>query len=216
MSQPNVKRHVAAHDMALEKARTDFLSKQPDVMAAAAAAQFDPQSNTITIPYLGRPYTVNCVSADVTPAGHDVELSVIEHAVILHNLITATGRALSGNLVSYREFRKVGASGNNGLECDDIGAFYRIYGDKPELLYKVLDVLPGERVKNGDAAVRIDILPRVPVVFVLWASEEGIPAEITALYDAYALDYLSLEDLAGVASFTIDYFVALYGRNFEV
>jgi len=188
----------------MEKAVSDFLERDKQIMADCAGAVFDSDSNTIETVFIGRPYSVDCNTSAVRPNGHAAELEGIEPAVVLHNLIIASGRELSGSLVTFADFRKVGRAGGPGMKRNVTDAFTRYFGSEPELLYKLLEEFPGERATQGDASIKINLCPRVPVVFAIWAGEDDIiPPECTVLFDAYAPDYLPLEDLAALPDFAI-------------
>lgn len=50
----------------------------------------------------------------------------------------------------------------------------------------------------GDAAFEVRALPRVPLVYVLWAADEEFPARVRVLFDATADQQLPLDALWGL------------------
>lgn|GEM_PF-4335305 len=188
----------------MEKAVSDFLAGDKQVMARCAGASYDPGSDSIETVFIGRPYSIDCSTGAVQPKGHATELQGIESSVVLHNLIVASGRELSGRLVTFADFRKVGRAGGPGMKKNVTNAFIQYFGSQPELLYQLLEEFPGERTELGDASIKVNLCPRVPVVFTIWAGEDDIiPPECTVLFDAYAQDYLPLEDLAALPDFAM-------------
>lgn len=63
----------------------------------------------------------------------------------------------------------------------------------PELLYKAAEVFSYEKVDVGDVAVKVYVLPRVPIVVTVWLGEEGIPPSISILFDKSVSNYLECE-----------------------
>ena len=72
-------------------------------------------------------------------------------------------------------------------------AFEVVFGYEPELLYKAAESFEYIPVDYGDAAVKIYVLPRVPITIGVWAGEEGIPPSTTILFDKSITNYLDCE-----------------------
>lgn len=59
------------------------------------------------------------------------------------------------------------------------------FGDDPEGFIARAIQLGGTRTRDeGDGAVRLWLLPKVPVKLILWRSDEELPAALTVLFDA--------------------------------
>ena len=52
----------------------------------------------------------------------------------------------------------------------------------------------------GDAAIVMDVFPRLPLTYVIWEGDEEMPANGTILFDQTAQYYLPTEDLVVVAA----------------
>ena len=72
----------------------------------------------------------------------------------------------------------------------------KVFGVNPQLLYTTAEPFNYKSVDIGDAAVKVYTLPRVPVVLVIWAGEEGLPPSSEILFDKSAPHYLSEETSA--------------------
>lgn len=68
-----------------------------------------------------------------------------------------------------------------------------LFGSDPQLLYRAAKPFNYQPIEIGDAAVKIYALPKVPVVLVVWAGEEGIPPSAEILFDKTAPNYLGSE-----------------------
>ncbi len=213
---PQDKQEFGTYTASLKKAHSDFLSGDFAQMAQNAGASYVAEKNVIETVFIGLPYSVSCEDALVWPIGHEAELSPIDQSVVLHNLLVASGRKLSGELVTFRQFRKVGrAGGPAGKEEGD--EFARIYTGQPALLDKLLEVYPGKRSNHGDASIEILALPRLPLTIVLWEGEDNIiPPSCNILMDSTAGDYLPLEDLSAIGPFALEKFVELANNGFKI
>ncbi len=81
------------------------------------------------------------------------------------------------------------------------------FADAAPALETAATAIGGRRVDAGPADIgyRIDVLPRVPMLLLVWHPEEGFPAHGSLLLDRSALDYLDQEALVFAAE-------ALVGR----
>ena len=185
--------------LAYEKACTDLSAKNPEEMAANSGAGFDSANNLFTLTYLNEVYTVSYPDGEVSYACRQDQVPVAAKVVILHYLLTAGGQLLSGQLISFKEIPggMIYLQPFNGRV---LGGFKAIFGKKAGLLIKAGEKLGGRLEKYGDAAVTVDVLPQVPVTYVIWEADEEFPANATALFDATASYYLPTEDLVVAAA----------------
>lgn len=75
-------------------------------------------------------------------------------------------------------------------------AVEKLFGGDPQLLYRAARPFNYTTVEIGDAGIKVYALPRVPVVLVIWAGEEGIPPSSEILFDKTAPNYLGSETSA--------------------
>lgn len=180
----------------LALAKEKFIGLNHAAMAAASGSVYHAERNAIESRYLDMPYLVSCEDAGAAPAGHDGKLTQTEHAILLHYLTDATGRPLTGEYATIRDFKE-SLILRSSFSREINQALEKACGHNPEMIYKALDVVRGEKVPLGDAAIRVNIFPRFPATFVLWAGDGEIPASASVLFDKRAKDYLSnLEDIA--------------------
>ncbi len=72
-----------------------------------------------------------------------------------------------------------------------------ITGDRAASLGR-LALAGGERARLGDGSFYFRVLPRLPLMCVLWLGDEDVPPGANILFDAAAGAYLPGEDLAYV------------------
>ncbi|MCX7926735.1 MAG: DUF3786 domain-containing protein [Candidatus Omnitrophica bacterium] len=75
------------------------------------------------------------------------------------------------------------------------------FGHNPLDLYNCLKHLPGEKVKQADAAIRLEVFPEVPVLIEIWGEDEELPAEVNMLFDQNISQVFCTEDIAVLAGF---------------
>lgn len=174
-----------AWDIAQARLRAVDIARQ--CLNSGALRQSD---GSIQVSYLNQSCNIIPTTGEVLPSS----LSLREKILILHYFTRATGappagkqitfRDLPGGLVYYPTFMKrtiqplVNAFGKDAPRLTEAG--------------KTLGARPGE---IGDAALIIDIFPRVPVHFILWAGDEELTPDLNLLLDANILAYLESEDV---------------------
>lgn len=188
------------YQLAYEKACVNLAAKNPEEMAVNSGAEFDSSRNVFTLRYINEVYTVSYPDGDVKFAARQEEpVPVAAKVVILHYLLTANGQPLSGQLVSFKEIPggMIYLQPFNGRV---LGGFKAIFGKNAGLLAKVGEKLGVPFAKYGDTAVTMEVLPRIPITYVIWEGDEEFPANATVLFDATAQYYLPTEDLVVAAA----------------
>lgn len=187
------------YQLAYEKACASLATRTPEEMAANSGAEFNSEKRTFTLQYINEIYTVSFPDGEVNFAGRQDAVPVTAKVVLLHYLLTAKGQPLAGKLISFKEVPggMIYLQPFNGRV---LGGFKAIFGKNASLLNKVGEKLGVQFAKFGDTAVTLNILPRVPVTYVIWEGDEEFPANATALFDATAQYYLPTEDLVVAAA----------------
>ena len=78
-----------------------------------------------------------------------------------------------------------------------------VFGDNPAKLLGAGLALGGAAAGYGDCGIELNILPRLPVVFAVWAGDEEFGPRATVMYDATAPRYLPTEDLVVATAFAV-------------
>lgn len=185
--------------LAYEKACVGLAAKNAVEMAENSGAIYDETQNAFLIKYINEEYIVSYPDGEVVFANRQDSVPVPVKVVLLHYLLTATGHPLSGHLVSFKEIPggMIYLQPFNGRV---LGAFKAFFGKDAKRLLRAGEQVGGRVAKFGDAAITLDILPRVPVTYVIWQGDEEFPTNATALFDASAQYYLPTEDLVVAAA----------------
>ncbi len=183
-----------AYDLAYRKACADFARWQPADMAASGGAGFDPAAAAIGLRYAGDDYIIRWPGGEVMTAGGE-PAPTTAGIVLLHYLLRAGGQPLANRLISFKEIPNGGMIYLDAYNKRIIGYLLAVFGGRPALLPEAGRLLGGAAAAFGHYGLRLDVLPRLPVTFVLWAGDDELPATATVLYDASASFYLPTEDL---------------------
>jgi len=135
-------------------------------------------------------------------------VSLVTKIILLHYLIKADGRPLSGQLIPYKEIRGgmlyAGVFARRAVE-----PLIPVFGQSPERFLDVGFRLGGDKGEYGDVSFVLLALPRIPMTYVLWKGDEEFPATIQLLFDKSVEGYLSLEDIVVVSEMATSRLIAL-------
>ena len=117
--------------------------------------------------------------------------------LFLHYLLTADGRPLTGEWVSFRELPD-GLFYQQAFRQRSLLPLEGKFGHNRPAFERAATALGGEKLDLADSSFRFSALPRVPLAALLWMGDEEFPPSVQILFDASAGGYLPTEDLAMV------------------
>ncbi len=186
--------YAPALELALKKFRACFLE---DIKQYSG---YSLKGDRFQIDFLGQQLEVEYPSGKFLPQPSTAaEPPVFMQILILHYLADTTKTVRSGRLISFKDL----SGGNIYIEPFNKRAVLplaRLFGDAPRRLLEVAALIGGKEAAYGDAAVIIDVFPRIPVTLILWGSDEEFAASANILFDASAARILPTEDYAVLAS----------------
>lgn len=194
-----IKGYIAAYKMACE----ELTKRSPAQICLNAAVSFCTDEDIFLVKYLGRDYQISLQTGDVSGVGSGVEVSASVKVLLLHYLLNASNRPLSGNMISFRDLKNGAAIYYPNFYKRAVIPLIRTFGDCAEDIYKASAELNGVKEKYGHASVTVNVLPMVPVTFVLWEGEDDIPASGTILFDDSIEYFLPAEDIVCAGSFGV-------------
>jgi hypothetical protein len=181
-----------------EKGWKDLLQLDPLEVCSRSLATYDRESRKYTLRVLTVDYDVILGDRAVMPAGKTdagiTDLGLEFRIMVLDYLANCKEISLSGRLVSGAQL-KAGEfffRGTHGLELD---ALVNAFGNKPEQFKNTGLLLGGKSLELGDASFQLLVLPRVPIVYVLWAADEEFSARLSILFDSTADSHMHLDTL---------------------
>lgn len=148
----------------------------------------------ITLDYIGRQYEVTVPDVEISLAGGEEEVSLVDQILILHYLLQAKGTPLSKEMIGYKHLPG-GSVYFPTFSKRAIKPVVDRFGKEPSRLLGAAAALGGREAEYGDVAVTIDAFTRVPITFVLWRGDEEFPADGNILFDSTVSDYLTTDDI---------------------
>jgi len=192
-----------AYELAYNKACEDFQRWDCRDMAASSGSIFDAPTNTILIKYVNENYKISFPSGAVTYAEKQEVVPITVKIVLLHYLVRAGGQPLKNTWISFKDISAGGMLYSEPFTKRVINYLMNIFGNKPQTLLQAGTLLGGTSATCGDYGVQINVLPRLPIIYALWAGDDEFMPRATVLFDATAPFYLPTEDLVVAAAFGV-------------
>lgn len=165
----------------------------PPAQARRSGGEWEAQKGQVFLLFLGCKFTLDVASGEINYFKQEGEVPLWAKIILLHYFNTAKGTPLKEELITFRQL-----PGGNvyypNFTKRVTGRLAREFGKNPAAFLAAGEKLGGEKAPYGDASFKLQALPYVPLVFVLWEEAEGFPAEGNVLFDASVGDYLSTED----------------------
>ena len=187
------------------------LDRQQTSQRAKCQYLTDPERYVIKL--LNTEYIVNLTAQQIfstQPSSQPAEF--LEQLCLLAYLINARELPLADKLVSA-ESLPGGAFFFRGPHTLPTRKLEETFGSKPDLLYEASAHLNAKQCDFGDASVKLFVLPRVPLTFVIWVADEEFPARASILFDETAGSHLLLDALLAAANLAVDALVKAAGQS---
>lgn len=189
---------AVARDQALEK----LASLDPEILSRNAAVDYLGQEGCYRVPFLDRLYRVAYPGGSIGDTAGQ-EAPVYQSILILHYLVTADGKPLSGNWISYRHLPG-GDIYTEPFRRRAVSPFLQAYGSDPASFVGAATALGGIRREGSGISMIIPVFPRVPLNFTLWPGDDELPASAAILFDSQAPSYLPTEDYAHLPALVVE------------
>jgi len=121
-------------------------------------------------------------------------VSLVTRTILLHYLITSDGSPLAGKWVGYKDIP-------GGLLYASVFGrrvtepLVKKFGRSAKSFTDIGVKLGGKPGGIGDASLVFQVLPSIPMQYVLWEGDDEFPPNGQLLFDASVDHYLTLEDI---------------------
>ena len=178
----------------------------PQTVAKYAQCQYNAEDNIYTVKMLAQEYTVSLDEKSISlkdPPCRQSGNVFLEQLVILACLVNANDAKLAGKLV--------------GPDALDAGTFFfrgphalptkkleDAFGHDAALIYAAIDAVDAKQCQYGDASIEITVLPKLPLVFVIWKGDDEFPPRASILFDKSAAEQLPLDAISAAVIITVN------------
>ena len=196
----------------------DKLDRQRTAQRAKCQYLSNPERYVITL--LNTEYSVNFSQREIfllrpsAPAASSLRSKTaggfLEQLCLLAYLINARDLPLANKLVKG-EALPGGQFFFQGVHRLPTQKLEEAFGDCPQALHQISVQFNAKRLEFGDASIELDVLPRLPLTFVIWKRDEEFAARASILFDQTAAAHLPLDALLAVVNLTVDALVSSAG-----
>ncbi len=146
----------------------------------------------LKLPFLNRMTVVDVKQRRIRIDTEEMEIRTA--ILILHYLLRASGKPLTGRLIGFKEAPQGGLyfqPFRNRVVLPVLGLLEK----KPEIVRRRIQELGGKWLDEADLGFRLQIFPYVILQYRFYRGEEGIPPDLNILFDSSIPEYLSTEDI---------------------
>jgi hypothetical protein len=200
-NHPNQQPYQQAFRIACDSLRSADIEERAEKSGALLEKE-EHGGYLIRLTFLHRRCLIHFPEGRITFQENDEEVPLWSKILLLHYLIKAQGNPLAGEWVNFRQL-----SGGDTYYPAFVKRSQKplldFFAHQLELLEEAAQSLGGRNLSEGDRAVVIPALPRVPIALIFWRGDEEFPPESRILFDATVPTYLSTEDVAVLAQQTV-------------
>lgn len=125
------------------------------------------------------------------------------HQILWLHYLAADGvKEPVGRLTAYREMAPA-LFYESRFDQRAVKPLTDYFGKRPNKMIEVIKSLGGREAVFGSASATVDVLPYLPVTFIIWEGDEELPPDGNILFDQGAKSWLVPEDLAVLASLAV-------------
>lgn len=179
---------------AFQEALKIFLTMEPTAVAMSSGAQYVQGRGVFKLSYCGENYEIDCPTGVVSKLGFEGNVPYNDRALIMQYLVQSSGLPPRGRWLSFLELPE-GILHYSPFQTDALFPLAERFGRDPAGFLKAAAVLKGEQIKMGNVAAVFPVLPRIPLVVMLWLGDDEFPAKCNILYDAVSSTHLSTASL---------------------
>jgi hypothetical protein len=157
----------------------------PESICRNARVAYDSKLAAYVVPFLNAEFLCSFEQRCIGPltGGAFTTPDFPFYLVLLHYLLEAQPTELSGRLIGEKEIPggEVFFRGPHGLPLAPLTA---LFGRQPDLFRAVAETMGGTPVQMGDLGFQFRVLPRIPLVLILWEGDDEFEPEMLLRFDS--------------------------------
>lgn len=161
-----------------------LLQENPSNVCNRASVEFDNRRSVYTVVFLNNKYLISLNERTISGIGEERLIKVPEfYLLVLSYLIQARDIPLSKKQVSEK-YLPGGELFFTGVHQLPIKPLVNRFGNNITAYLNIGRKMGGIEVDFGDLAFNFLVLPRIPIICILWVEDEEFPARISFLFDS--------------------------------
>lgn len=177
------------YENAIKLAREKLLRLSPEKVCGLCGVSFE--EDKYIIKWLSKNYGL--------PVFSNPDYSQSLEIIFLHYLISEGTKKPEGKLISYRDVPNA-MFYEPKFVSRAVEPFVKCFGKNPEKFIEISKIFGGVKSSEGDFSIKINLLPYLPVTYILWEGDDEFEPAGNILFDKTAPGRLCAEDLAVAAS----------------
>ncbi len=180
------------------------LDSQQTAQRANCQYLTDPDRYIITM--LNTEYVVNLSNREISSAQTGSEptpAEFLEQLCLLAYLINVQDLPLTNKLTKFESLPggQFFFRGVHGLPIDKLE---KAFAKDPDAIFQAVERFDAKKCEYGDASIELYILPRIPLIIVIWGGCDEFPARVSLLCDSTAGPHLPLDALLTAVNLAVD------------
>ena len=188
----------------------------PETVCQTCGARYE--GGKFFLPWFNREISLSAASEPAGEPEHLYKLSDkdspthTQKILWLHYLIANGVKEQSGRLIAYREVAPALFYEPNFYKRA-VRPLVGCFGKNSKKLVEIGVALGGKAAALGDASVTINVLPYLPMTFIIWEGCEEFPPDGNILFDQTAKTWFASEDLAVLASVAVYELIGVFKKE---
>ncbi|NSW85060.1 MAG: DUF3786 domain-containing protein [Syntrophobacteraceae bacterium] len=156
----------------------------PQKICRNALVEYDVEQEAYVVPFLSSEYLCIPKERAILPVKEEpcTKPDFEFHLVMLHYLLEAKPLEFSGRWISEKDLPS-GESFFRGPHSFPVDSLLQLFDSHIELFSQASEILLGREVDFGDAAYQFWVLPRIPILAILWQGDDEFEPSLHILFD---------------------------------
>jgi hypothetical protein len=185
-----------------KKALKEFQDNSPLEMSINSKSEYDNETKKFIVKFLNDKFQVSYPEGQIRFFDDmNKEPDIVIEILLLHYLTMSKNIPLSGELISFKGLPN-NVSYLKAFLDRAVHPISNVFSSDPMSFKRSLASLGGEEVNLGDIAFSVYVLPRLPLIYILWLTDEELKGSANILFDSSSSSHLPTEDLAVLGEIT--------------
>lgn len=163
---------------------------------------FTAEDGGFSVHFIDRDYMVTYPQGEVTEKETGKPAFDTIKVLILHHAVYSEGGELAKENITYKDLPG-GEIYIDPFSHRSLSALTGIFGANIEALKKAVSNTIHTDEKFGDYSCTIQVMPKIPITFIIYEADDEFPASSNALFNGAAAKFLHTEDYSQITAFLV-------------